>query len=545
VSAVSAAPEDLDGRITVLRTILRDKKTVSMEERDVLRRLVADIYNLDNEWEPARYQRTSRLIASLNIQISYIKNRRVKKAPISFSYRAMRGEYGIYIARDADVPTWMIRDLFEKGHILFNHFNRPFNHRQQFEQFFKSSMNTILSRLPANLNVKALTGLYSTYIYNRFSDIAQAMEINSKLFHDDWDTALAFLNRYRYFHQLNEQVFTVSDAMEMLSRLRDRVLDGKEAENFIYPKENWPRGLDWVSYMSFLYMDSPFFLDAIGSGSERRIRSGDVTSYNTAKEAEDLIQEQYETRAAILRQEQEGEGENETVREGHSTGFSNARISREITECADVEDLVRILRERSLYLKKSRLVEDVLYNVNRNKFDSAMLIPRRYREENYTQNNVCILLDVSGSVPAAFIKRVTATIVQSEGVFDRRKSRLIAWSDNLCGDRAITDVQNIPSGGGTILADGIEYCKQYLNDNSGFFIISDFQDDLADWLEAAKAIPCRKTAIGYGNVGRTVSFEEWFAHAGSNADYRRTPVDAKEFCAVFETVLIRGLSVRE
>jgi hypothetical protein len=333
--------------------------------------------------------------------------------------------------------------------------------------------------------------------------------------------------------------------MEMLAKLKDKVAEGKEADDFIYPKENWPLGLDWVSYMSFLYMDSPFYLDSIGTGSEKRIRSGDVTSYNSTREAEDMIQEQYETRVASLRPELPGEGEDETVREGRSTGFSNARISRDITECNDVEDLVRILKERSLFLKKSRLIEDVLYNVNRNKFDPDMLIPRRYREENYTQNNVCILLDVSGSVPAAFIKRVTATIVQAEGVFDKRKSRLVSWSDNLCSDRPITAVRDIPSGGGTILADGIEYCKQYLNESSSFFIISDFQDDLAEWLDAGKDLLCRKTAIGYANVSRNVSFEEWFAQIGSNADYRRRSVDVKEFCKVFETVLIRGTQVRE
>jgi Mg-chelatase subunit ChlD len=536
---------DIPDRIRLLRATMRDKKTVSPDEREALRNIVADVYNLGSDWEPALYQRTSRLLSNLNIQISYIKNRRVTKAPVSFSYRAMRGEYGIYIDRSADVPTWMIRDLFEKGHILFNHFNRPQNHRQQFEHFFTNNMSTILERLPTNLNIKAVAGLYSTYIYNRFSDIAQAMEINSKLFRDDWSTALAYLNRHKYFRELDAPVFTVSDALEMLERLKLKADEGKEAEDFIYPKETWPLGLDWVSYMSFLYMDSPFFLDAIGSGGERKIRSGDVTAYNNSREAEDQIQEQYETRMASLRPEQSGEGEDETVREGRSTGFSNARISREITECNDVEDLLRILRERSLYLRKSRLFEDLLYNVNRNKFDPDMLLPRRYRQENYTQNNVCILLDVSGSVPAAFIKRITGTIVQSEGVFDKRKSRLVSWSDNLCADRAITDIHSIPSGGGTILADGIEYCKRYLTESSSFFIISDFQDDLGEWLEAGRELPCRKTAIGYANVGRNVSFEEWFSRIGSNGDYRRSPVEPKEFCKVFDTVLIRGLRVRE
>jgi hypothetical protein len=256
--AVPSEQESFGDRITVLRTVLRDKKTVSAGEREQIHALVSGIYDLDGSWEPARYQETTRLLERLNTQITYVKNRRVKKAPLSFSYRAMRGEYGIYIARDADIPVWLCRDLFEKGHILFNHFNRPQNHRAQFEQFFKNNMNLMLSRLPANLNLKSLTGLYASYIYNRFSDIAQAMEINSKLFRGDWPAAVAYLNRYNYFHQLGEQVFTVTDAMDMLDRLFLKVTEGREADDFMYPKPGWPLGLDWISYMSFLYMDSPF-----------------------------------------------------------------------------------------------------------------------------------------------------------------------------------------------------------------------------------------------------------------------------------------------
>jgi ribosomal protein L20A (L18A) len=90
-----------------------------------------------------------------------------------------------------------------------------------------------------------------------------------------------------------------------------------------------------------------------------------------------------------------------------------------------------------------------------------------------------------------------------------------------------------------MLGKGIEYCKQYLNERSSFFIISDFQDDLNDWIGAARNMVCEKTAVGYGRLNREATFEQWFSSIGSNANYRRTPVDIRRFVSVFDTVLLR------
>jgi hypothetical protein len=557
-------------------TIVSREKPAGGPEKEALRSLIASFYPVSRNWEPAQYRPVNELLKRLNINITYIKNRKNTagnfKAPLSFSYRAMRGEYCIYLNPNADSQTRMIRDLHEKGHILFNHYQRPKAHRAQFENFFRNNLHLILARLPPERNRSSRLGIYSTYLYSRFSEIAQAMEINSKLFKDDWKEALPCLIRCRFCRELEAPVFTGKDALELLRKLEDRKsffsgLSGGETgaaafglpsgiaanpaiavfEEYLYPRPAWPQGLDWISYMTFLCLEYSSFMDALGSGPDRKIRSSDLSAYNAGQEMEELIREQHESAVRAFQEEEDAPSlkddssdKDDEPRLGRSAAFTNARISRSVTECNDTYDLLGILRERSRSLKKSRLYTDLLYNANRNKFNAETLIPRRHRNEAWTQSSVCILLDVSGSVPAAFTKQVVGIIIQAEGSFNRRKSRLVSWSDSLRDDVALSALKTVSSGGGTVLGKGIEYCKQYLGEDSSFFIISDFQDDIGDWLNAAKDIPGRKTAIGYGRAGRDISFEQWFSAAGSNAGYRKRQVEPREFCAVFDAVLIRA-----
>jgi hypothetical protein len=319
--------------------------------------------------------------------------------------------------------------------------------------------------------------------------------------------------------------------------------EGGPLAGFIFPRELWPKGLDWMSYMSFLCTELNFFLDRLVDEPGKKIKMSDVASYNATRAAEQRIQDARETRRTSADAESNADYEPEIIRHGRTDNYTDTKTYNTVTELSGVKDLVRVLRERSFMLKRNRLHTDILYNINRNKFGD-ILIPRRYRIENYNLNNLCILLDVSGSVPREFIKRVIQTVIRAEGAFNKRRSRLVCWSDSLCSDTSLADIGTVGFGGGTVLGEGIEYCKKYLNERSGFFIISDFQDDLNDWIDAAKELGCKKTAIGYGRLGRGSSFEQWFSAVGSNANYRKHHVDIRRFVSVFDTVLLRDDIVR-
>jgi hypothetical protein len=462
------------------------------------------------------------LFKRLNVSVSYIKDTAASKAVLPFSYRAAPGEYCIYIRNDVDGRVHAVCDLREKAHILYNHSTRPQAQKIQFDGFFRKNMPVIFLRLPEDKNINQRMGLYSTYIYERFTGMAQAMEVNSKLFKDDW----------RDVHDLLEKNMPGSVRLQ---------------EYLAYPKGGWPLGLDWMTYMIFLCKDMRKSLDAISGGEGNKIKTGDMGAYNSEILSENQIKESHETRKTMI-DEHNGDG-GERIRRGRTTYITGAAASHSVSECDSFGQLIQILRERGVMYKKRRIFTDMLYNNNRNKFNSDVFIPRRFRVIDKTPAALCVLLDVSGSVPAGLLKRVVHSIIKAEGFFDKEKSRLVCWSDGLCSDTLLNGAGKFTAGGGTILAGGIEYCKKYLNENVSFFIVSDFQDDLGGWIRAAKGIRARKIAIAYDCADYTggakrMCFSDWFGSAGSNANYRKDVVTLKEFTAVFDTAMIRPYALR-
>ena len=451
------------------------------------------------------------LFERLNISLSYINREVQNDSVLSFSFRTARGEYCIYIKKNIDSQTHAVCDLREKGRILYNHFTRPRAQKKQFDTFFRGNMPVIFFRLPEDKNINQRMGLYSTYIYERFAGISQAMEVNSKLFKDDWPEVRALLEK---------NTRTSARKQEYLS----------------YPKKDWPQGLDWMTYMLLLCGDIRWTLDQIGSGDGNKIRTSDIGAYSNEIRDEKRIKETHETRKTIV--DGCGKDYDEHVRRGRTTQITGGAALHSVNECDNFDQFINILRERGMVDKQRRIFTDMLYNTNRNKFNSDIFIPRRRRVIDKTPAVVCILLDVSGSVPVAFLKRIVHTIILAEGFFNKEKSRLVCWSDSLCYDTPLNELLKLTAGGGTILASGIEYCKKYLDEYSSFFIVSDFQDDIGGWIMAAKNIRARKTAVGYAGPGPRVNLSEWFLRAGSNANTHTTEVTLKEFSAVFDMVLL-------
>jgi hypothetical protein len=441
---------------------------------------------------------------------------------LSFSYRAAPGDYCIYIRNGVDKQTREVCDLREKARILYNHFTLPRAQKAQFDEFFRKNIPVIFLRLPEDKNINQRMGMYSTYIYERFAGMAQAMEVNSKLFKDDWPAVRALLEK------------------NMLGGIRLQ-------EYLAYPKENWPAGLSWMTYMIFLCKDMRESLDAIGGGEGSKIKTGDMSAYRNEILCENQIKEAHETRKTVVEEAGDGAGAGDNngvrIKRGRTTHITGAAASHSVSECDSFEQFIQILRERGIVYRRRRLFTDMLYNNNRNKFNIDVFIPRRIRVIDKTPAELCVLLDVSGSVPVTFIKRIVYSIVKAEGFFNKAKSRLVCWSEGLCSDTPLNEAYKFTSGGSTLMASGIEYCKKYLNENSAFFIVSDFQDDLGDWIQAAKDIKTRKTAVAYddgryADITRKKSFSDWFSSAGSNANYRKTVVTLKEFTAVFDTAMI-------
>jgi hypothetical protein len=399
---------------------------------------------------------------------------------------------------------------------------RPKSQKKLFYESFHRNMPLLFFKLPEDKNLNRRLGIYSSYLYERFAGTAQAMEVNSKLFSVDWERVRSVLER------------NMGGSM-------------KRPEYLSYPADGWPPGLDWMTYMLLLCGDMRRALEHIGYSGEGgggsgdgRIRTGDIGAFNGERDEEERIRETHETRKTIV--DAVGLPCGERIRRGRTTGVTGTSALHTVSECDSFDQFVSILRERGAVDKRRRLFTDMLYNINRNKYDTDVFIPRRLRVTDKTLAAVCVLLDVSGSVPTAFLERVVGAIIRAEGYFNREKSRLVCWSDSLCSDMPL-GLRKFTAGGGTVLAAGIEYCKRYLDGDAAFFIVSDFQDDLTGWIRAARGIKARKTAVGYAVDGSTrparrQDFVDWFSRAGSNAESRGAEVTLKEFSAVFDMVLL-------
>jgi hypothetical protein len=426
------------------------------------------------------YQHINRFLESIPVRIIY-DDRTIyeENAPLQsrhFSYKSSRGEYHVYIDQSlVGSADYEVADLFEKGHILFGHLDfeadeqETNTERAAFERALLAKRSTLLAFLPDDA-AKRLS-CYTSYLWKRFLETAETIEIKTKLFNDP-----------------------------------------AAAQEFALEP-----GLDVKSYLRLLSENPAVSLPRI-IGEKGIVPSTDVSS--------------------IINHET-GQQNNETQKWGRTLHKAKTASGDNytVTKTA-LRQLPEILKERSLALKKIKMTNDLFYYKNRNKYETGLLMPRRRKIEKVAAGNVVILLDVSGSIPDTFTEAACNAIIEAQTAFDAENSRLVCWAANLVDDTSIFGIHKITGGGGTRLADGIVYCKKYADDNSAFFIISDLQDEIADWIESAKTMNARKTVIAYNKFGETMSAAQWFSRAGSNADYRKEEVPLSEWSRHFDTLLV-------
>lgn len=139
---------------------------------------------------------------------------------------------------------------------------------------------------------------------------------------------------------------------------------------------------------------------------------------------------------------------------------------------------------------------DILYNYNRNKNNSNVLIPRVNSRESYTPACLYVLLDVSGSISTMAVSNFCAAFQKIARKLNR-KSRIILWNTNLVSDFSVKDNIIPRAGGGTLMAEGMRYIQKTYSPSAKdvFFLVSDFQDYLDDWEVALKDMSCQKKAF--------------------------------------------------
>jgi len=557
--------------------------------------------------------------------------------------REWRNQYRIFIHEDTSTGAFPALDLHEKGHILYNHIDGQKQYLDQFSNLLeKLDELKLLKYFEADALKESREDVYKM-LFHEFSNIAQDMEVNSKLFlKREWENVKLLLMKSQLlmeYRKISEKIDSFgiykdksdgvfgSDGQQEMVKIFEYIVNSillKVDEDidfisFCHPENNgWPHELDWMTYMIMLVKNFDDTMEQVsdnlqkgksgsgqgrgqgkskkdnksksknqddnnedsgegsgdsdgesdgesdnqkddknggqnkdgkegsdkdnkddksqgsgkddekddekddkeGSGKTEKFSKKDVSDYLDKKEKEENAKEKANKNALV------NEDDSQKDKNGQKKGddASNSQIFFE--KCETFEDFSKFLQKNCMGKKNRRMNSDVLYNSNRGKFSSNVVVPRRHLIEKWVPTEVYIIVDVSGSVNEDFVNKIISGIISNNSGIDLKKSRIIFCDTSVTGDTTLDQFSGkIQSGGGTEIANGIKYVneKKYLKKKTDkLFIISDFEDNLDRWLDAAKKMPGQKFAIGYDLYGSSAEqiFKSWFR--GNSSEWNST-----------------------
>jgi uncharacterized protein with von Willebrand factor type A (vWA) domain len=187
--------------------------------------------------------------------------------------------------------------------------------------------------------------------------------------------------------------------------------------------------------------------------------------------------------------------------------------------------------------KNRKLNTDVLYYSNRGRNSTGVIFPRRHLIEKWLPTDVTVVVDISGSVSTEYVERVINAIVDANSGIDLKNSHIIFCDTQVTSDEILSRrTKNVYSGGGTDIAVGIKYAvdKYVKKTTDKLIVISDFEDNLTRWIEAAHSCKGQCYAIGYN-----VHNDEKFDPKSIMTNYLPSNEAGQMFCKRFKTLFIQ------
>lgn len=502
-----------------------------------------------------------------------------------------RNSFKIFIHQSVENEAYDSVDLHEKGHVYFNHLSNPKQYLSQFKAELEKIWDLELGKYFDAKSMKNSKDKIVKLLYTEFSNIAQDMEINSKLFDNgEWVKGKKTMARSGVVLTLNELKDNFDELSGLIKDTKARKIkspaykkiatkfcfivsnivtriNGEEGDfQFCYPEnKGWPNKLDWMTYMVLLVKDLENTMEQVmkniadklgakgmpcpssgqGTGGGKSISEDVLNSYDEDAAEEDEAMEAANEDAGIGDDEDDMDygmanasptGRNEG---GEGKGRGHGKVQVEFETCDTFDSFTKFLRKTCLGKKNRKWNSDVLYNSNRGKFSSKVVVPRRHLTERWMPTEVHIIVDVSGSVPTDYVERVINSIVANNSGVDLTKSHIVFCDTKVVSDEIMSKrTKSVYAGGGTEIANGIKYVKEkgYCSKKTDkLFIISDFEDTLSKWVEEARDIPGQKYAIGY-NVHTKKQCDNLFDHQGYRSE-ENNPFKQK-WNQVFKTVFI-------
>jgi hypothetical protein len=533
-------------------------KLIQRCDVNVLAQLIDIIYP-KSRYTPTQLKAANDDLIDIGTIVKYFpRSHKKSKEQLILAYvmREFRNSYRIFINEDCEDESFDSMDLHEKGHVLFNHTQNVSMYIAQFKKELEQIWDLKIAKYFENSTLKNSKDKIVKMLFTEFSNIAQDMEINSKLFDNgEWIKAKKTMARsamivhliylQNQFDDLSGLIKNVkarkidnkeykifaSKFMFVLNNIKQRI-EGEEGDfQFCYPaNKGWPEKLDWMTYMILLVKDMDETMKHViqqimnkagqpGSGSDDGSNSGGkqisqdvLDQYSEQADAESDAQNDANGDSELDDGDEElDEGEEETESTGKGRNVGNNNRGRgsgaalvEMETCDTFSDFTKFLRKSCLGKKNRRWNSDVLYNSNRGKFSSRVVVPRRHLIEKWMPTECHIIIDVSGSVPTDYVERVINSIIDTNSGIDLARSHIIFCDDNVVSDEILSKrTKEVYAGGGTCMANAIRYIKKknYMKKASDkLFLVSDAQDNLNEWCNEIEGVPGIHWFVGY-NVG--------------------------------------------
>lgn len=236
--------------------------------------------------------------------------------------------------------------------------------------------------------------------------------------------------------------------------------------------------------------------DGEGNGSPQKGKGDGQKNSSSGKYGDTNITVNEEKYKELKAQQKEygvkGSEEKGDQRGNQANVFGEISIEENLTAYQQLKRLIapymkRIHRSYRLDRKVGR---DVYKNVLRGKTKIYVPSYKTKVERVYEKGAIDFLVDVSGSTDTDLNKKIvrdTFELIATPGKF----MDIYLWNTSLVSKITAKDLQELEittflSGGGTTLADGIDYISKQSTDKRPLVIISDLEDNLDDWSMSLK-----------------------------------------------------------
>jgi len=483
-----------DELINIAPAVIKDckqKVASGVKTKSDLIDIIDKLFPANTKYTPSMLNEVEGRIINANIDINFVNEG--KPSAAAFVFKQGRGEFGMFIHPDNEKSAYNYLKLHEYGHILFNHCTGIRFHKQQFATILSRNFSRVEKFFTKNAIKIYDKEKLVDFLYHKFANIAQDMEINSKLFQNEWLIAAHTIRRSQLLIYVDKKEQRPLIVKEINAKLNNK----KSTMEFCHPSvHKWPEEMDWLVYMQYILNNIEKFLEMeqqSGQGGEGQSQDSGLIS---EKEIEAQSAAQGEQKK--IEEKQGAVDENGNPVSGKQRGDSDGQQVHKLELCNSLKDFEKIIEKHCKVKLNRKMISDVFYysNRNRNTGSGGVLNPRRTYRETYVPSSIHIIVDVSGSVPVATVNRIVSTLIEVNA-FDKKRSRLIQWDTSLKGDDSLMNKTfQLRGFGGTNIARGIEYVSKYVKKKTDkVFIISDFEDDLNAWTRAAKKIKCEKIAI--------------------------------------------------